>query len=1022
MPKLLQLLTVKRCKEMLVLLMVISLQIPLSQHIFAQEGRILHGAVTDEANLPVVGAAVVVKGSNTGVTTDVDGKFSLSGLKAGDVLEVSFLGYDTAEVIYNQQTALTIVLHEASTAIDNVVVTALGIKRSEKALSYNVQQVSSDQITTVKDANFMNSLAGKVAGITINSNAAGPGSASRVVMRGIKSISGSNQALYVIDGVPMYNFSAGGGGGQPGTDGVADINPEDIESVSMLTGPSAAALYGNEAASGVVLITTKKGSSDKMNITYSNSTTFSQVAMMPQMQSKYGNNANESSSWGGIVNSNYDPRDFFRTGLNEINSLTLSAGNAKNQTFLSAASTNATNIIPNSNYNRYNFSVRNTTTFAKDKLTLDAGASYIVQNDKNMMAQGQDNNPLIGLYLFPRGENFDDVRMYERWNEEFGVPEQFWPYGGKAQDGSYNPFWMQNRMVRQNKKSRYMINTSLKWQVTDWLDITGRVKLDNYENTYTYKAYASSNQRIGATAGRGSYTENTSTSKNTYADVIATVNKTFGEDWSLNVNLGASINDSQYNTIGYSGGLNLLNFFAIHNIDFTQSFTRTNSAWHDQTQAVFANAEVGWKSMLYLTLSGRNDWDSHLAYSNYSSFFYPSVGLSAIVSNMFDAPNWLTLLKVRGSYTEVGSAYNRFMTTISYPYNGVSWDIQSQYPNLDLKPERTKSWEIGLDARFFGSLKVNLTYYKSHTYNQTFNVDISDTSGYSSLTIQTGNVMNEGVEFSLGYDKQWGDFSFFTNYTLTWNNNRIDRLSEGITNPVDGTPIELEDLSYGSFNGLSAGVRLRTGGSMGDVYQSQEFRRDEYGYLLLADNTLQMQNIANTSDYELLGSILPKANMGWQLGFGYKGLELNAMFTARIGGICLSRTQSILDSYGVSKASADARDAGGFVPVEQVYGTVDIPLRSFYGATASYAPFYTYSATNVRLNELSLNYTLPQKWFRNHVKMSIGFVGKNLWMIYCKAPFDPELTTSASSNSYQSFDYYMLPSQRTYGFSVKLQF
>ena len=245
---------------------------------------ILHGAVTDEANLPVIGAAVVVKGSNTGVTTDVDGKFSLSGLKAGDVLEVSFLGYDTAEVIYNQQSALTIVLHEASTAIDDVVVTALGIKRSEKALSYNVQQVSSDQITTVKDANFMNSLAGKVAGITINANAAGPGSASRVVMRGIKSISGSNQALYVIDGVPMYNFSAGGGGGQPGTDGVADINPEDIESVSMLTGPSAAALYGNEAASGVVLITTKKGSSDKMNITYSNSTTFSQVAMMPQME------------------------------------------------------------------------------------------------------------------------------------------------------------------------------------------------------------------------------------------------------------------------------------------------------------------------------------------------------------------------------------------------------------------------------------------------------------------------------------------------------------------------------------------------------------------------------------------------------------------------------------------------------------------------------------------------------------------------------------------------------------------
>ena len=978
----------------------------------------MHGTVTDDSNLPVVGATVVVKETANGVTTGVNGEFTLSGLNAGDVLEVSFLGYDPAEVVYNQQTEITIVLHEASTSIDDVVVTALGIKRSEKALAYNVQQVSSDQITSVKDANFMNSLAGKVAGITINANAAGPGSASRVVMRGVKSISGSNQALYVIDGVPMYNYSAGGGGEQPGTDGVADINPEDIESISMLTGPSAAALYGNEAAAGVVLITTKKGAKDRMHISYSNSTTFSQVAMMPDMQSKYGNNVNEPSSWGDIVNSNFNPRDFFRTGVNEINSLTLSAGNDKNQTFLSAASTNATNILPNSDYNRYNFSVRNTTTFAKDKLTLDAGASYIIQNDKNMMAQGKNSNPLIGLYLFPRGENFDDARMFERYNEEYGVMEQFWPYGGRAADGSYNPYWMQNRMIRENKKSRYMINTSLKWQITDWLDVTGRVKLDNYENTATNKTYASSNGNIGPVQGRGSYSETVSTSKNIYADVIATVNKQFGEDWSLNVNLGASLNDSRFNSLGYSGGLSLLNFFVVHNIDFTQSFTRINSAWHDQTQAVFANAEVGWKSMLYLTASGRNDWDSHLAYSNYSSFFYPSVGLSAVVSNMFDAPKWLTLLKVRGSYTEVGSAYGRYMTTISYPYNGIGWDVQSAYPNLDLKPERTKSWEFGMDLRLFNSLKVNLTYYKSHTYNQTFSIPLSSSAGYTSLTIQTGNVMNEGIEFALGYDKSWGDFSFNTNYTLTWNNNRIDQLSEGLVNFLTGEPIELEDRTMTTFGNMDASVRLRTGGTMGDVYVNRDFARDKYGYTLINNNSFTMNNV----DPYLIGSILPKLNMGWQVGFGYKGFDVNAMFTARIGGICISQTQAILDAYGVSQKSADARDAGGVVPVEQIYGRLEIPIRSFYESTQGHSPFYTYSATNVRLGELSVNYMLPPKWFNNRVKMSLGFVGKNLWMIYCKAPFDPELTTSASSNYYQSFDYYMLPSQRTYGFSVKLQF
>lgn len=294
--------------------------------------------------------------------------------------------------------------------LNEVVVTALGIKRSEKALSYNVQQLSGDELTTVKDANFISSLNGKVAGVNINSSNT-TGGASRVVMRGVKSITSSNLALYVIDGVPMYNMMNGGGGGiydQQGTDGAADINPEDIESISMLTGPSAAALYGNAAAAGVVLITTKKGSADKTSVTVSNNTTFSKVSMMPEMQSKYGNLPNSLDSWGRIVNSDYDPRDFFQTGANVINSFALSTGNKKNQAYLSASTTNTTNILPNSGYNRYNFTVRNTTSFLKDKMTLDAGASYILQNDKNMMSQGYYYNPLPGLYRFPRSENFDE--------------------------------------------------------------------------------------------------------------------------------------------------------------------------------------------------------------------------------------------------------------------------------------------------------------------------------------------------------------------------------------------------------------------------------------------------------------------------------------------------------------------------------------------------------------------------------------------------------------------------------------
>lgn len=975
------------------------------------------GTVQDSSGEPLTGVSVMLKGSSTGGSTNVDGQFTVKA-PVGGVLKFSYIGYAPQEVKITGEQPITVVMEEDTKALDEVVVTALGIKRSEKALSYNVQKVSTDQITAVKDANFMNSLAGKVAGVTINANATGAGGASRVVMRGVKSINGDNQALYVIDGVPMFNLSSGDGvssiySGQPGSDGVADINPEDIESVSMLTGPAAAALYGNAAANGVVLITTKKGEEGKTSVTYSNSTMFTTAYMTPKLQSKYGNKANDASSWGDVVNSSFDANDFFRTGVNEINSLTLSTGTSKNQTFFSAASTNTTNILPNSGYNRYNFNVRNTTTFLNDKLVLDANMSYIVQNDKNMMAQGIYNNPLIGLYLFPRGENFDDVRMFERYSPDNEVMEQYWPYG-MHNEGLYNPYWMQNRIVRENKKKRYMLGASLKWNITDWLNIIGRVKIDNYYSMYTYKAYASSNQAIGPVNGRGSYTENSTESENTYADIIANINKAFGNDWSLNANIGGSINDSRYRLVGYSGSLNLLNFFTIHNINYNLPFQRPNTAWHDQVQALFANVEVGWKSMLYLTATGRNDWDSHLAFSKHTSFFYPSVGLSAILTNMIDVPQWITFLKVRASYTEVGKAYDRFLTTISYPYDGSSWSVQSAYPNTDLKPERTKSWEVGFDARLLNNIKLGLTYYRSNTNNQTFSINLSESAGYKSLTIQTGRVMNEGIELLAGFEKNWGDWHFNTTYTLTWNRNEIKKLSEGLKNVITGEPIELEDREMVQYGNMQASVRLRTGGSMGDVYATSDFERDAEGRVIVTNNS---PSVVTTDPY-YLGSILPKINMGLSLNGGYKGINLGMTFTGRIGGICISQTQSMLNSFGVSQESADIRDAGGTVPVNWA----EIPIQSFYAATSSFAPLYTYSATNFRLGELSLNYTLPRKWFKDKMGMTVGFVGKNLWMIYCKAPFDPELTSSSSSNYYQGFDYYMLPSMRSYGFNVKLNF
>lgn len=980
---------------------------------FQQNQTTVKGTIVDSKGEPLIGVSILETGTTNGTISDFDGKFTLN-VRPNATIEISYIGYKTQKIAAKSNIG-QIVMHEDTEILDEVIVTALGIKRSEKALSYNVQQVNGDKINTIKDANFISSLNGKVAGVTINSSSTA-GGASRVVMRGVKSIASSNQALYVIDGVPMFNMNNdskenGLFSQQPGTDGAADINPEDIESISMLTGPSAAALYGNAAAAGVVLITTKKGNEGKTSVTVSNNTTFSKVNMLPEMQSKYGNLPNQIDSWGPIVNSNYDPKDFFRTGANVINNVSLSTGNQKNQTYFSASTTNTTNILPNSGYNRYNFLVRNTTTFLKDKLVLDASASYILQNDKNMVSQGFYNNPLPAIYRFPRGENFDDVRMFERYNSVYDVMEQYWPYG-ETSSGLANPYWIQNRQLRENKKTRYMISTSLKYKILDWLDVTGRVKIDNYENRYTNKTYASTGKL--ASGDKGAYADIWSQSKNIYADVIGTVNKRIN-DWSINVNLGASLNDSRYESIGYDGGLKIPNFFAVHNINFKEAWKAKQEGWHDQTRAIFANAEIGWKSMLYLTVTGRNDWDSRLAFSDYKSFFYPSVGASAIISEAVKMPDWFTYLKVRGSYTEVGNAYGRFMTTVTYPYNeqGQSWQSLANYPNTKLKPERTKSWEIGVDARFFNDLSFNLTYYRSNTFNQTFWADLSASSGYSKIPLQSGNIMNEGIEMALGYDKTWKDFSFSTSYTLTWNRNEIKELADNVYNYADGSLLSFDELPVASYGSTDARLLLRVGGSMGDVYSQRVLARDQNGYILNDPaNGLSMMNQEN-----YLGSILPKVNMGWNFNFGYKGINLGMTFTGRFGGIVMSQTQSILDAAGVSKVSADYRDMGG-VPINQTM----VSPKEYFTTISGASYYYTYSANNIRLGELSLNYTLPRKWFNNKMGVTLGFVGKNLWMIYCKAPFDPELTTSASSNFYQGFDAYMLPSTRNYGFNVKFQF
>ena len=422
--------------------------------------------------------------------------------------------------------------------------------------------------------------------------------------------------------------------------------------------------------------------------------------------------------------------------------------------------------------------------------------------------------------------------------------------------------------------------------------------------------------------------------------------------------------------------------------------------------------------MLYLTATGRNDWESQLAFTDTSSFFYYSVGLSSVVSSMVKLPDWISFLKLRATYTEVGNSPERFITRSSYAYDNASgnWTSTSIFPMRDLKPERTRSWEVGINSKWWNNrISFDLTYYRSNTINQTFTADLSASSGYSKAYVQSGNIRNDGIEMGLGFSDNWGGFSWDSNVTLSWNKNKITRLTEGSVNPMTGEPITKDSYDVGSFGNLDATVKLVKGGTVGDVYATHLIKKDGNGKIFVSPQTGKIE--VETVEEFKLGSILPKVNMGWNNNFSYKGVNLGVTLTARIGGIALSGTQSVLDQYGVSKISADYRDAGG-VPINN--GLLD--TEKYYDAVKGYAAYYTYSATNVRLAELNVSYTLPQKWFNDKMKLTVGLVGKNLWMIYCKAPFDPEMSPSTQSNYYQSYDYFMQPTTRNIGFSVKLNF
>lgn len=981
------------------------------------------GTVKDTKGEPLIGVSVLVKGTTNGTVTDLDGKFTLK-VSAGDILEFSYIGYASQSVTVTNANSLNITLSEDTQALDEVVVTALGIKRAEKALSYNVQQVKSEELVRTKDANFVNSLNGKIAGVTINKSAGGAGGSTRVVMRGAKSIEGDNSALYVVDGIPLFNTTLGTGNdvlgeGRATTEGIADFNPEDIESISVLSGPSAAALYGSSAANGVILITTKKGKEGKISISFSSSSEFSKAYMTPEFQTTYRNKSGIYESWGDLMTTptSYDPKDdFFNTGTNFINSLTLTTGNKNNQTFASISSTNSKGIVPNNEYDRLNFTIRNTSTFLNDKLQLDLGASYVKQTDQNMVSQGQYWNPVMAAYLFPRGESWDAIRIFERENSARNISEQYWPIS-EGTYASQNPYWTAYRNVAPSEKSRYMFNVGLTYKIFDWLNVAARYRMDDSYIDFERKIYASSYDVFTEGSKKGLYEYNHYKDRQEYADFMVNINKQI-KDFSLSANLGYSYSNYWAELSGYRGPLALIpNKFTAGNINASKA--RVIEGEGDsrvRNNALFANLELGYKSILYLTLTGRNDWNSRLVNTDEESFFYPSVGLSAIVTEMFDLPDFISYLKVRGSYTEVGSPVSRSGLTpgtVTVPIEGGALKEDMIYPFTDFKAERTRSYEFGLSLRLWNKLSAEVTYYKSNTYNQTFLGDLPESTGYKQIYLQAGNVQNRGWEASLGYNDKFGDFSLSSSLTFSRNINEIKEMVENFHTDITSEPINIPEVRKDNGRTL-----LKVGGSIHDIYADRFFKKDSQGFVeIKEDGSYGMEN----TDPVYLGQVAPKFNMGWNNSFSYKGFGLSFLINGRFGGVVTSSTEAILDRFGVSKASGEARDLGGALLPGQ--GRVDAEKYYKMIGTGDYhtSGYYVYSATNIRLQELTLSYTFPNSWFKNVLKdVTVSFTANNPWMLYCEAPFDPELTPSIGTYG-QGNDYFMQPSVRSFGFGIKLK-